>query len=85
MFVDSYMIDTITRVNTFVSVANISATPILVKQDNYAVNGQSIMGLYSLDLSRPITVEFVTEEDKYLFWERYRDMLKVNIEGCANV
>lgn len=31
---------------------------VVVKSGRYAVNAKSLMGLYSLDLTKPVTVEF---------------------------
>ena len=76
MFADNYIIDTVKKINAFVSSATVLTTVVLVRQDNYAVNGQSIMGLYSLDLSRPIIVEFENQDECTNFRYIYESFLK---------
>ena len=47
----------ISDANEFVMLAGKCKDDVVVKSGNFAVNGKSIMGLYSLDLSKPLLVE----------------------------
>lgn len=48
---------TFNDVDNFVKFASKCTGDVLVRSQKYIVNGKSIMGLYSLDLSKPIDVE----------------------------
>lgn len=48
---------TIDDVKTFVTICSAIASRSVVRQDLYAVSGASLMGMFSLDLSKPLTVE----------------------------
>ena len=50
------------KVKEFVNVAQDYPCEILLKSGKYVVDAKSILGIFSLDLSQPITVE-VYEED----------------------
>ncbi|MBR3404334.1 MAG: HPr family phosphocarrier protein [Firmicutes bacterium] len=42
-------------------------------QDHYVVNAASLLGLFSLDLSRPMTLSFESEEDPSEVKEAFRE------------
>lgn len=48
----------ITDISEFVILASKCRDDVVVKSSHFAVNGKSIMGLYSLDLTKPLNVEF---------------------------
>lgn len=48
---------TIDDVKTFVTICSAIASHSVVRQDLYAVSGASLMGMFSLDLSKPLMVE----------------------------
>lgn len=48
----------VSDVRQFVEAAMLQSCEIDVRSDRYLVNAKSIMGLFSLDLQRPIQVEF---------------------------
>ena len=48
----------ITDIATFVDLASKCKDDVVVKSGNFAVNAKSLMGLYSLDLSKPVMAEF---------------------------
>ena len=58
-------------VTNFCHVASNVIGDVTVKTDKYIVNGKSIMGVLSLDLSNPICVEVKgkTVEDEEIFWD----------------
>ena len=45
-------------IHKFVSLASKCRDDVVVKSGHYAVNAKSIMGLFSLDLTKPLKVEF---------------------------
>lgn len=47
----------IKSVKDFVNVTNVFTGDVILKSDRYVVDGKSIMGIFSLDLSKPIEVE----------------------------
>ena len=49
-------------IRKFISLISNLTCDVYLKQNEYIVNAKSIMGLFSLDLTKPITVVF--EEDK---------------------
>jgi len=57
------LIDTISKVNKFCSIANGLKNNADVVSGRYRVNAKSLLGLYSLDLSKPVTL-VVHESDE---------------------
>lgn len=49
-------------VKQFVSIANQYNFKINLVVDKYKIDGKSIMGVFSLDLSKPLTLEAETED-----------------------
>lgn len=52
------LLDKIADVKDFVNLASKCKDDVVVKSGHYAVSAKSIMGLFSLDLSKPLKVEF---------------------------
>lgn len=52
-----------TRVKEFVSVAQAKICDVTLKSGRYNVDGKSIMGIFSLDLSQP--VELIVADNDY--------------------
>ncbi len=50
------------RVKEFVNVTQAYACEILLKSGKYVVDAKSILGIFSLDLSSPITVEIYSDD-----------------------
>lgn len=48
----------IADISNFVALASKCKDDVVVKTGNFAINAKSLMGLYSLDLSKPLKVEF---------------------------
>ena len=55
------------RVKEFVNITQDYAFEILLKSGRYVVDAKSILGIFSLDLSQPITVEAYHEDCDELF------------------
>ena len=51
------MLNTVTDVKTFVNVVSKYDFDVDLVSGRYAIDGKSIMGIFSLDLSKPIRVE----------------------------
>lgn len=52
----SVMLTSVADVKVFVDAATVYPYDVDVLAGRYVVNGKSIMGLFSIDLSRPVTV-----------------------------
>ncbi len=50
------------RVKDFVAVTQNCEYEILLKSGKYVVDAKSILGIFSLDLSKPLTVEIYSDE-----------------------
>ena len=53
---ESSILNTVDRVNTFVSVNSASSCVVDVFRDRYQVDGKSIMGVFSLEVSKSVKV-----------------------------
>ena len=52
------LLNKITDISKFVTLASKCQDDVVVKSGKFAINAKSIMGLYSLDLTKPLIVEF---------------------------
>lgn len=50
------------KVKEFVAITQESECEILLKSGKYVVDAKSILGIFSLDLSKPITVEIYSDD-----------------------
>ena len=50
------------RVKEFVAITQDYACEILLKSGKYVVDAKSILGIFSLDLSQPVTVEVYSDD-----------------------
>ena len=59
------------KVSNFVRIANQYPFPIKLHYGKYRINGKSLVGIFSMDLSKPLTVhaECTEEEAEKLFAE----------------
>ncbi len=54
----------ITDINAFVGACTtVFEEEIYVKQERQVINAKSLLGMYSLDWSKPVTVEIVTDNE----------------------
>lgn len=51
-------LDKITDIKNFVELVSHCKDDVVVKSGNFAINAKSLMGLYSIDLTKPVEVEF---------------------------
>ena len=67
------MLNTVTDVKTFVNVVSKYDFDVDLVSGRYAIDGKSIMGIFSLDLSKPIKVDVHSEgEDADKFIEEIK-------------
>ncbi len=57
------------KVKEFVAVTQASECEILLKSGKYVVDAKSILGIFSLDLSKPLTVEIYSDDCNELLAE----------------
>ena len=57
MYKKDILLSDIEAVKKFVSLANQYEFPVTLLSDKYIINGKSIMGIFGLDLSRPLQME----------------------------
>ena len=55
--------NTFDKVNEFVKITTALESDIFVKSGRYVVDGKSIMGLYSLDLSKTLELEMIEKAE----------------------
>jgi phosphotransferase system HPr-like phosphotransfer protein len=70
----SIQLNSINDVKRFVNNACLQPFDIDIVSGRYIVDAKSIMGIFSLDLSKPITVQVHgTEDDGRLFYDSVKD------------
>lgn len=73
MYSTSIMLSSIEAVKKFVNLTNSYNFPINLATDKYKIDAKSIMGVFSLDLSKPLRIEvesddageFITQLDQF--------------------
>lgn len=63
MYTSNIQLSTVERVKDFVNAISDFDCSVDLVSGKYCVNGKSIMGIFSLDLSQPITLEATVGED----------------------
>lgn len=71
------MLDKINDVKDFVNISNKFTGDVYVQRNEYVVDAKSILGLYSLDLSKPIC--FISNDD--IPENLYNELKKFSVEG----
>lgn len=73
-------IETVEKIKKFIEIVNTFHSDIDVKKDHYILDAKSIMGIYSLDLSKPIYVFINTDNinEEQDFKEKMKEFV---IEG----
>lgn len=73
MFEKKIMLDDLQKVNAFVAITSEKDYDIDLISGKYLVNAKSIMGIFSLDLTRPLTVRTeIYDEDLFNKLEPYK-------------
>lgn len=60
-FVKKIMLDEFALVKDFINDTQNEETEVTVRCGKYVVDGKSILGIFSLDLSKPLVVEYYSE------------------------
>lgn len=60
-FVKKIMLDEFALVKDFINDTQSEETEVTVRCGKYVVDGKSILGIFSLDLSKPLVVEYYSE------------------------
>ena len=68
MFTKRIVIDTVDKVQNLVGAATAAPFDVNIMDKKFIVNAKSIMGLFSIDRSEPVTVAVSAEED----WDEAR-------------
>nr|WP_319488280.1 HPr family phosphocarrier protein [uncultured Caproiciproducens sp.] len=64
MYTTSILLSSIEAVKKFVTLTNSYTFPINLATDKYKIDAKSIMGVFSLDLSKPVTIEVQGDEGR---------------------
>lgn len=62
MYSTSIMLSSIEAVKKFVTLTNGYSFPINLATDKYKIDAKSIMGVFSLDLSKPLRIEVESDD-----------------------
>lgn len=62
MYTTSILLSSIEAVKNFVTLTNSYSFPINLATDKYKIDAKSIMGIFSLDLSKPLKIEVDSNE-----------------------
>lgn len=65
----------ISDIQTFLQAINLVSDKVIMKSGKYIVDAKSIMGVYSLDLSKPITLEIDADEFPKTFLNKIKHMI----------
>ena len=65
----SIKLDTVELVKDFVTLASRIDGDIVIKSDRWIINGKSIMGIFSLDLSKDLDCEIEASEEQVKIFE----------------
>ena len=71
------MLSSIEAVKKFVTLTNRYDFPINLTTDKYKIDAKSIMGVFSLDLSKPVTIQ-VESDDPQDFLEKVKSVSAEN-------
>lgn len=58
MYKEDILLSDIETIKKFVTFTNQYKFPVTLSSGKYIINGKSIMGIFSLDLSKPLQIEF---------------------------
>ncbi len=72
MHTATIMLSSIEAVKKFVNITNRYDFPINLTTDKYKIDAKSIMGVFSLDLSKPVTIQ-IESDDVGKFMEEIKE------------
>ena len=65
----SIKLDTVELVKDFVTLTSRIDGDVMIKSDRWIINGKSIMGIFSLDLSKELNCEIEASEEQVKIFE----------------
>ena len=68
------LVDTIAKAKKFIATSNEFDSDIDVIRGRYTIDGKSIMGLFSLDLLKPITVKIHSDNEEEI--KRFNEIME---------
>ena len=77
MYTTTIMLSSIEAVKKLVTLTNRYDFPINLTTDKYKIDAKSIMGVFSLDLSKPVTIQ-VESDDPQDFLEKVKSFSAEN-------
>ena len=77
MYTTTIMLSSIEAVKKFVTLTNRYDFPINLTTDKYKIDAKSIMGVFSLNLSKPVTIQ-VESDDPQDFLEKVKSFSAEN-------
>ena len=77
MYTTTIMLSSIEAVKKFVTLTNRYDFPINLTTDKYKIDAKSIMGVFCLDLSKPVTIQ-VESDDPQDFLEKVKSFSAEN-------
>lgn len=57
------LINTIEKVKKFINITSVFTCDVDVEQSKYKIDGKSLMGVFSLDLTKPIMVRITSDNE----------------------
>lgn len=57
------LLNTIEKVKKFIKITNVFTCDVDVEQSKYKVDGKSLIGVFSLDLTKPVTVKITSDNE----------------------
>ena len=70
------LLSSINDIKTFVNIVNKYNFDVDLTSGRYVVDAKSIMGIFSLDLSKPIKLDIHADEEAAAFIEEIKDFIK---------
>ena len=70
------LLEMASQVKKFVNIVQSYSFEIDLRSDRYVVDAKSILGIFSLDLSKPVNVEIHAEDDELEQCDKLIDQLK---------
>lgn len=71
-------LNTLERVKNFTNVVNRFNSDIDVIRDRYIIDAKSVIGIYTIDLTRPVTIRIVSDDKAEIarFHEQMEEFMK---------
>lgn len=74
------LINEVTSVNAVVTTCLSFEEDVLIKSGKYVINAKSLLGVYSLDLSKPIEISIETDNEDHI--KQFTEAMKPFVAKC---